>query len=82
VSIDDDKQVPSARGRIWACNTWGMTKLYAKSQLLQANMFEKKAVLFLQKENEIKSGSGGVGVMHLNTVEWVGQVSLDDALLT
>jgi hypothetical protein len=59
-----------------------MTKLYAKSQLLQANAFEKKTVPFLQKKNQIKSGSGGGGATHPNTVEWVGQVSLDDALLT
>jgi len=60
---------------------WGMTKLYVKSQLLQANMFKKKLFYFCKK-NLIKSGSGGGGATFPNMVEWVGQVSLDDAPLT
>jgi hypothetical protein len=42
----------SARGRIWACDTWGMTKLYAKSQLLQGNMFEKRPFHFCKKKSD------------------------------
>ena len=66
VRIDDSKRVTSTRGRIWACDSWAMPKLYAKSQLLQADTLEKNTVPLLKRKSTLVYVGGNV--MHLNAM--------------
>jgi hypothetical protein len=48
--VDDDEWVASQMGRIWTCDSQEVPNLYAKSQLLQADTFEKGTIPLLEKK--------------------------------
>jgi hypothetical protein len=48
--VDDDKWIASPMDWIWTCDSWEVSNLYAKSQLLQADTFKKGAIPLLEKK--------------------------------